>query len=450
MTWRWPLRWKVALYAAVLGVVATLAGAATTWTIMHYKELAVFDARLASDAQELFRDVANFEGGWEKNRQAFQEKFVPLALRNRFVEIRGAKGETLYRSPNLSGPLPDDGIGKFHTRKVGDRSLRMATFHEGGLTLLVGADLREVNQIGWDIIFGMCAAIPTVLLVVIIGGPLVASRAVAPVEEIRQAASSITAQNLDRRLPVPPTNDEIAGLITVLNATFERLQRSFEQSARFTADASHQLKTPVAVLRAGIEEMLNDPKTPPEQQARAEELLHQTRQLTSVAENLLMLARADAGRLELNRVEFDLRELLDGILDDARVLAESRDLTIEAEEPDSLPIFGDRTFISIVLQNLLNNAVKYTVERGSICIRAKAVGDAVEVEVKNNGQPIPQDRAAHIFERFYRARGEVRAAGHGLGLSLAREIAIAHGGELALVRSDAEWTEFRLRLPKSR
>ena len=99
---RWPLRWKVAFYAAMLGIAATIAGATTTWSVMRYKELATFDQRLASDAQELFRDIANFEGGWEKNRQAFQEKFVPLALRNRYIEIRGPNHEVLYRSPNLS------------------------------------------------------------------------------------------------------------------------------------------------------------------------------------------------------------------------------------------------------------------------------------------------------------------------------------------------------------
>ena len=216
---------------------------------------------------------------------------------------------------------------------------------------------------------------------------------------------------------------------------------------RFSADASHHLKTPVAVLRAGIEEMLSDPKTPPDLQARADALLHQTHQLTSVAENLLMLARADAGRLELKRAEFDLRELLDGMLDDARALAEPHDLTVEAEVPGSLPIAADRTLISIVLQNLLDNAVKYNVAGGSICIRAKAIDGSVEITVANNGDPIPAERALHIFERFYRVRGDQRTSGHGLGLSLARELATAHGGELTLVRSDSEWTEFRLRLP---
>jgi signal transduction histidine kinase len=445
---RWPLRWKLAFYAALLGVGATFAGATTTWTIMHYKELAVFDQRLASDAQELFRDIENFEGGWEKNRQAFHEKFVPLALKNRYIEITDPNQQVLYRSPNLPAPLGDDGIENFHTRRVGNLSLRMGTFRRGGLTARVGVDLRQVNQIGWDIIYGMLGAVPTVLVVVFIGGRWVASRAIAPVEEIRQAASRITAQNLDQRLPVPPTKDEIAGLIAVLNQTFERLQRSFEQSVRFSADASHQLKTPVAVLRAGIEEILTDPETPVKQQVRADALLHQTHHLTSVAENLLLLARADADRLELQREEFDLRELLDGMLDDARVLAEPQNLTVEADMPEKLLITGDRTFISIILQNLLDNAVKYNIDGGTICIRAQSASDGVQVTVSNNGEQIPPDRAPNIFERFYRARADQRRSGHGLGLSLARELATAHGGELALVRSDSEWTEFRLRLPR--
>ena len=445
---RWPLRWKLAFYAAALAVVATLAGAATTWSVMRYAEIAAFDQRLALDAQELFRDVANFEGGFANNSRAIKEIFVPLALRGRLIEIRGSRGELLYLSPNVDRPVFDDGIEKFHTRKIGGRNVRMGTFHNNGLTLLVGAELSEINQVGRDIVLGMFAAIPTVLIVIVVGGRWVARQAIAPVEAIRQAAAGITVQNLDQRLPVPPANDEIAGLIAVLNATFDRLQRSFEQSVRFSADASHQLKTPITVLRAGIEEILTDPECPPKQQARAEELLHQTHQLTSVAENLLLLARADAGRLELRYTEFDLREVLDGVLDDVSAVAEPRQITLETDVPANLPLVSDRWCVAVIAENLVENAVKYNVRGGRIRVIAEALNGIVEVTVANKGEPIPPEQAAHIFERFFRARGDGKMSGHGLGLSIARELAKANGGELALVRSDAEWTEFRLRLPQ--
>jgi signal transduction histidine kinase len=447
---RWPLRWKLALYAAALAVVATLAGAATTWTIMRYWEIHRFDQRLALDAQELFRDIENFEGGLAANSRTFKEKFVPLALRDRLIEISGPSGEVLYRSPNISSSGLRDGTEKIHTRKLDGRSVRMGTFHWNQLTLCVGADTKEVDQIGWNIILGMGGAIPTVLIVIIIGGRWVAKQALAPVEAISQAASRITVQNLDQRLPVPATADEIAELITVLNTTLDRLQRSFEQSVRFSAEASHHLKTPISVLRVGIEEILTDPDTPAKQQTRADALLHQIHQLTSIAENLLMLARADAGRLDLHRERFDLSDVLRGMCEDASVMAEAEGLEVEVKLPPELPVVADRRAVSLIVQNLLENAIKYNQPEGCICIYANASNGEAEVTVRNNGEPIPPERAPHIFERFYRARSDARISGQGLGLSIAGELAKAHGGRLDLVRSDHEWTEFRLSLPRVR
>ena len=446
---RWPLRWKLAFYAASLGIVATIAGAATTWTVMRHAEIAAFDRRLALDAEELFRDLEHFEGGLTQNRLAFHEKFVPLALRGRLIEIHGPGGELLYRSPNVPAPgLNRPGLANFPTRTIDGRSVRMNTFAWKGLTAHVGADMSEINQNARNILLGMVAAIPTVLVVVGIGSRWVARQGLAPIEAIRQAASRISVHNLDQRLPVPPSADEIAGLIEVLNATFERLERSFEQSVRFSADASHHLKTPISVLRAGIEEILTDPDTPEKQQARAEGLLQQVHHLTSVAENLLLLARADAGRVDLQHEKFDLSELLEGVCDDLCALADPHSLTVEANLPPHLPILADRRAVGLIIQNLVENAIKYNEPNGCICIEARAANGRAEVTVKNNGEPIPPERTPHIFERFYRGRSDGRISGHGLGLSIASELTKAHGGELDLVRSDSEWTEFRLRLPR--
>ncbi len=446
---RWPLRWKLALFAALLAVAATIAGAATTWTTMRHEEIAAFDRRLTTDAQELFRDVEHFHRDPHNNPGAFEEIFVPLALRNRLIEVTDAAGHTLYLSPGLREPLSSDGIREFHTRRIGGRSIRMGEFVHDGLTLRVGADLKEINQIGRDIFHGMLVAIPTVLVVVVIGSRWVASRAVAPVEEIRQAAAQITAQRLDQRLPVPPTRDEIAGLIEVLNAAFERLQRSFEQSSRFSADASHHLKTPIAVLRAGVEEILSDADCNARTQATAEGLLHRIHQLNSVADTLLLLARADAGRLDLHREEFDLSELLEGILDDARALAEPLALEVEADVPAHLPLKADRVFVGMIAQNLLENAIKYNQQGGRVRVVARAVNGSVEFNVGNTGAGIPSERIPNLFERFYRARGDERVAGSGLGLSTARELARAHGGEISLQHADTDWTELHVSLPQA-
>jgi signal transduction histidine kinase len=439
---RWPLRWKLALYAAALAVVATLAGAVTTWTLMRFSEIAALDQALKRDALAFFQSVKS-----SSDNRPIQEKLAPLLTSDRIVELRSADGTVLYRSPSPSGRELNDGIEKTHTRKINGQILRVAEFRGDGLRLRVGADLAAIHQIGWDIVLGMFGAIPTVLIVIIIGGRWVAKQALAPVEAISQAASRISVHNLDQRLPVPPADDEIAELIAVLNRTLDRLQRSFEQSARFSAEASHHLKTPISVLRAGIEEILTDPDTPAKEQTRADALLHQVHQLTSIAENLLLLARSDAGRLDLHREPFDLSEVLEGVCDDARALAEGVGLEVEAKLPPELPLVADRRAVSLIVQNLVENAIKYNEPEGCISIYARAVNGEAEVTVRNNGEPIPPERAPHIFERFYRARSDGRIPGQGLGLSVARELAKAHGGELELVRSDREWTEFRLSLP---
>ncbi len=358
---RWPLRWKIALYAASLGIIATIAGAGTTWSLMHFAEMRAFDSRLRAEGEEMLRQLRRAPDAELRELRWLEP--------SRLVDLRDARGDIRYRSPGA-----DFGAGRPTSARnltLRARRYRVLTVAADDLHLTIAGDLAEINTIGRDIIFGMFGAIPTVLLVVLLGGRWVAQRALGPVEKIERAAAQITPRNLDQRLPMPEAHDEIAALVSVLNRTFDRLQRSFEQSIRFSADASHHLKTPVAVLRAGVEEMLRDPETPPAQLRRADALLHQTHQLASIAENLLLLARADAGRLELKATTFDFSEILDGVRDDLQALAEPEGIVVETEIPRPLMIHGDRFAISLLLQNLVDNAVKYNRRGGRVRIAAR-------------------------------------------------------------------------------
>ena len=166
-------------------------------------------------------------------------------------------------------------------------------------------------------------------------------------------------------------------------------------------------------------------------------------------DNLLLLSRADAGRLDLAKAEFDLGEVLEGVLDDALELAEPLNLKVEADVPKHLLLKADRTSVAIIAQNLVENAVKYNTPGGRIRVEARIVNGVVEMTVGNTGDGIPKDRTGQLFERFYRVWGGERVPGHGLGLSTARELARAHGGDVELVRSDDSWTEMRLHLPRA-
>jgi signal transduction histidine kinase len=441
---RGSLRWKLVLWAALFAFTASIICLWVTWILLRAQEIQALDRRLTTDAKELFRDIENFQG--TNKRQAVTERFVPLALRDRLVEVHGPDGSILYLSPNLSAPVLNDKIDVFHTREIDGRPVRIGVFHDRELTLHVGADLKDIEQLGWEIARSLIIVIPIVLLLIAAGSWYLGSIALTPIEKIRRAAERITAERLDERIPSDGPADEIGGLIDVLNATFERLQGSFEQAARFSADASHQLKTPIAILRAGIDEILDEDGLPGEQAKRVADLLQQTRRLTSVAENLLLLSQADAGRLELRKTTFNLRSVIEGAMEDARILGEKKNLKIEANLPNSLPMTGDRDMIALTLQNLIENAVKYNKPGGRIQVTAEPTGRGVQICVGNTGQRIPSERAPFIFSRFYRAQGDEQTPGHGLGLSIARELARVHGGDLTLMESTDEWTQFCLLL----
>jgi len=443
----YSLRWKVVIWAALFAFSASIICLWTTWILLRAQEVQALDRRLMTDARELFRDVENFQG--TNKRHDVTERFVPLALRDRMIEVRGRTGEILYMSPNLSKPVLRDGIETFHTRQIGGKAVRIGVFRDQELTLHVGADLKDIEQLGWEISRSLVIVIPVVLLLIAAGSWWLGSIALTPIENIRRAAERITAERLDERIPSEGPADEIGGLIDVLNATFARLHGSFEQAARFSADASHQLKTPIAVLRVGIDEILNQPGLSNEHRERVADLLQQTRRLSSVAENLLLLSRADTGRLALRATEFDLGKWLEGSLEDARILGAGSNLQIEANIPETLPMNGDREMISLTVQNLVENAVKYNRRGGKILVSAEKHDHVVEICVGNNGPGITRERAPHIFERFYRARSNEQTPGHGLGLSIARELARAHGGDLTLAGSQPDWTEFCLRLRAS-
>ena len=443
---QYSLRWKLVMWAALFAFTASVVCIWSTWILLRHQEIQALDRRLATDARELFRDIENFQG--VNKRQQVTERFVPLALRDRLVEVRGHNGELLYLSPNLTEPVLEDKIEGFHTRNVGGRPVRVGVFRDRELTLHVGADLKDIEQLGWEIVRSLVIVIPVVLFLIAIGSWWLGSIALTPIENIRRAAERITAERLDERISSEGPKDEIGGLINVLNATFERLQGSFEQAARFSADASHQLKTPIAVLRAGIDEILDQPDISAEQRQRMDDLLQQTRRLTSVAENLLLLSRADTGRLALRGTEFDLGKLLSGCLEDARILGAGTDLQIETNLPETLTVTGDREMIALTLQNLIENAVKYNRPGGKILVSASQSDEAVTICVGNTGKSIPPERAPHVFERFYRARGDEQTPGHGLGLSIARELTRAHGGDLTLMESREDWTEFCLRFSR--
>jgi len=285
------------------------------------------------------------------------------------------------------------------------------------------------------------------------GGYFLARKSLAPVVAMSSQAGRIGAANLHERLAVPNEKDELGHLALSFNSLLDRLDESFERQRRFMADASHELRTPVAILRGEAEVSLSRPVRAPEEYRESLTVLHgEAQRLTQIVEDLFTLTRADAGQYPLTTRDFYLEELVADGVHSARTLALAKNIKLTCEITQELPIHADESLLRRMILNLLDNAIKYTSANGSVSVACILSGKEYAVSITDTGPGIPTELQPRIFERFFRAdkarsRSETDGSGAGLGLSIARWIAEAHLGRLELTRSDASGSTFTVFLP---
>ena len=332
-------------------------------------------------------------------------------------------------------------------------SARSISTSAGAYTLVVLQSLHPVKELLGDIRHTFYWIIPAALLLACIGGYFLARRSLAPVAAMASQASSMGAANLHDRLMVKNSRDELGQLAVAFNQLLERLEASFETQRRFVADASHELRTPVAILRGEAEVTLSkDERSPAEYRDTLAVLRDESQRLAHIVEDLFTLTRADAGQYPLNLRDTYLDELAGQALVRARSLAAAKTIALKSSiEPDLLT-HADEALLGRMLLNLLDNAIKYSPPNTAVELTCRREGESYVIRVADQGQGIPSDLQPRIFERFFRAdksrsRAETESGGAGLGLSIARWIAEAHHGRLELTRSDSTGSLFTVTLP---
>ena len=303
-----------------------------------------------------------------------------------------------------------------------------------------------------DLVETMLVTAPLLLIASIALAYVIAGRAFKPVDRIIDEVEAITdGRSLHRRLPVDGGGDEIARLAVTLNEMIERLAKSFGALRRFTADASHELKTPLAVLRADVERAMNPSSARGERMVALEEALQETTRMADLVDSLLTLARADEGRFDLHRERVELEPLVREVFETVSILGEAAGLTVTMPTPEPAKVLGDYTRLRQLFLNLGTNAIKYTPSGGSVEISLVRHGSTASFSVRDSGIGISAADLPHIFERFYRAdRARSRSAergGFGLGLAIAQWIAEAHGGTIAARSRLGRGTTFTVTLP---
>ncbi len=294
---------------------------------------------------------------------------------------------------------------------------------------------------------------PFILVVSLVIGYLLVGRTLKPVDLIVDEVEAISdGRSLHRRLAEPTSYDELARLTVTLNAMLSRLEKSFSTLRRFTADASHELKTPLTVLRTGIERSLTHPTTSPDVMETLEETLLEVNRMAELVDSLLTLARADEGRAPLHLDDLDLRETLAELAETASILGEQAAVEVAVEvPPEPVRMHADRSRLRQLLQNLLSNAIKYTSAGGEVWIGSTLEDGNVVLTVRDSGMGIAPGDLEHIFDRFWRAdQARSRTGsrpGAGLGLAICKWIAEAHGGSIEVQSKPGRGTTFTVVLP---
>lgn len=320
-------------------------------------------------------------------------------------------------------------------------------------TLIILQSLHSQEEMMEEAATVFAWLIPVSILLASGGGYFLARKSLAPVVAMSSQAGRIGAANLHERLAVQNEKDELGHLAQSFNRLLDRLSESFDRQRRFMADASHELRTPVAILRGESEVALSQQARSPEDYRESLDVMHQeAERLTRIVEDLFTLTRADAGQYPLQPSDFYLDELVAECVHSARTLAQAKKISLTFDGAPESPIHADESLVRRMFLNLLDNAIKYTPDFGRVTVSCQRNGKEYAVNIADTGCGIPAELRPRIFERFFRAdkarsHAENDGGGAGLGLAISRWIADAHHGRLELTRSDSTGSTFSAYLP---
>lgn len=453
-----------AWYASLLAGALLLFGISVYLGLQRYLDSMLHDT-LASECRtigtELLSQLTGKSTQWLNAE--INEAYAP-EVNERFIRVYREGSGVIY----LSG-APKDGAfdpsqipvepGK---RREGTSRILLA----GGQQLLVntmnfttadgsqfvvesGIPYRQIQIVLHGLLLTLGIYTPFLVFLAIVGGYWLMRRSLRPVDEITEQAEGITSTNLSNRLPVIRTGDELERLSKALNRMIARLEDAFQHINRFSADASHELRTPLTILQLELEGIARSSSLTSSLEEQIASALEETNRMSRIVESLLTISRLDAGDARLEKVHLDLGEMAALTVGEMKILAQEMSISLWASAESDVYVEGDRSRLQQVIVNLVDNAIKYTREGGTVEVLTHKVGGKAVVEVVDDGIGIPSDAIPHVFERFYRVdKARSRASGgSGLGLSIVKAICAAHAGDVSVSSTESQGSCFRVELP---
>jgi two-component system, OmpR family, sensor kinase len=472
------VRMRLTLWYTVVLACALMVLAVATYFVLRRNSVRMTDSSMVEMADSFLTTVrAETQGtaGPDGLKEALQEAIAEHKFRDTVFVVLDAEGRIIACSDSQivsagpSGTIPDilkETVGQnirearpFRKIRLQDQVyssfVRNFVIGTAESKLLVLQSLCHQEEFLKSVLSAFALAIPLSIVLASGGGYFLARRSLSPVVVMGTQAGRIGADNLHDRLQVSNAHDELGHLAQSFNSLLDRLDQSFEQQRRFMADASHELRTPVAILCGEADVALSQPSRSPEDYRASLDILRgEAKRLKHIVEDLFTLARADAGQYPLTLSDFYLDELVTECSRSFRTLAAAKQITICCDTSQEMPIHADEALLRRMIVNLLDNAIKYTPPGGSVSVNWRVQDSRYRITVSDTGEGIPGELQARVFERFFRAdkvrsRSDNDGGGAGLGLSISRWIVQAHGGGLELTRSDKRGSTFTVLLPRT-
>lgn len=375
-----------------------------------------------------------------------------------FLQIVSKQGKIRFRTSNLQNNilLFDPNLSKedFFNSNIGDERIRQGQFpimNESNVVighLTVAISQEESAVVLHNLRNTLWIAFPLLLIILFIATAVAASKGIAPVKKLIQAASGISEANIDSRLPLPENKDEIYQLATTINELLQRVESGIQREKQFTADASHEIRTPLTAIRGTLEVLLRKQREPAQYEEKISRVIGEVDRLYRMLDQLLQLARLESGNIPINRTPIALEVLLGTLADKWQPRLQEKNVELRLQIPPAAALTTDTALLNIILDNLIGNAIKYGRAGGHIdCIWQ---AENTSLTIKDDGPGIPPQQLPYVFDRFYRADDSRSSTvpGAGLGLSIAKKLADLLSIRLSVSSREGEETEFMLDFPQ--
>jgi len=440
---RISIRLRLTLWYSAVLLLGLVLFSAATWLMLEKRLMAGVDDRLAQRIQGL-QTLVKIEAGEDVAEEL--REFARSAPEGALMQARDNAGtDVLPANPVFTSVDWQPGHRKIER---GGKRYRMIVTRIAPYNVIAASSLDDVEAILRELRNLLLWLIPVDFAAACLGGYWISRRALAPVDRMTRAAKSISVQDLSQRLEVPETGDELQHLADTWNDFLERLEKSVTRVQQFTADASHELRTPVSLIHATAELALRRERTPGSYREALQQILKEAESMAALTESLLTLARSDQNAIEMPMAAIDLSRVAGEVVRGIEAVCESRGVQLYADTGErALFAAANEQGIRRLLAILIDNALKHTPAGGIVTVSVVPLPNRdIRLQVRDSGTGIPDDALPHVFERFYRADPSHEGPGAGLGLAIAQAIAQAHGSEIVVESIEGAGASFSLTL----